>query len=205
MKEKKLSWNDITYRQFQELKDAFDIEDEADRVIAIAQIVYGEDVINKPLNEFKELCKDLDFIKDEIPVRYKVTTVAVNGRTYYFDGMLDGVISTAQYVDFQNHCNNKDEVKQFSVFFIPEGHKYNDGYDMMQVFEDIQDMPITFVMSASFFFVRQLEIFIRIFQRCSKQTIQNLKIPRKQKKLMKQMITSSVNLASYPIFSSFVK
>ena len=205
MKENKLTWNNITYRQFQELKDAFDIEDEADRVIAIAQIVYGDDVINKPLNEFKELCKDLDFIKDEIPVRYKVTTVAVNGRTYYFDGMLDGVITTAQYVDFQNHCNNKDEVKQFSVFFIPEGHKYNDGYDMMQVFEDIQDMPITFLMSASFFFVRQLEIFIRIFQRCSKQTIQNLKIPRKQKKLMKQMITSSVNLASYPIFSSFAK
>lgn len=205
MKEKKLSWNDITYRQFQALKDAFEIEDETDKMIAIAQAVYGEDVIDKPITEFKELVNNLSFLKEEIPLKCRVSNVTVNGREYYFDGMLNGVISTAQYIDFQNYLKNNDEVKQFSVFFIPKDHTYNKDYDMAQVWEDIQDMPITVVLSASFFFVRQLEIFIRIFQRSSIQTISNLKIPRKQKKHLKQMIINSFSLASYPISSNFVK
>lgn len=199
-----MSWNDITYRQFEKFKNISEIEDDNEKTIAIAQGIYGDDVINKPISEFRELCKNLTFISEEVPTSIKVKNVKVNGREYYFDGLL-GNISTAQYVDFQNYMKNEDEAKSFSVFFIPKGHKYNDGYDMTQVFEDIKDMPMPVLMSASFFFVRQWETFIRIFQRSSIQQIQNLNLPKEMKKHIKQIVTNSANLASYHTYLNSVK
>lgn len=204
MKKDKVNWNNITYKQFQQLKEALEIEDETDKMIAIASAVYGDDVLDKPVQEFRELYSKLGFLSEEIPTSIKVKNVVVNDREYYFDGML-GVVTTAQYIDYQNYAKNKDELKSFSVFFIPKDHKYNDGYDMLQVFKDLEDFPMPVLMSASFFFKRQLEIFIRIFQRSSKQRIKNLNIPKKIKKLLNQILTSSANLASYRMSSNSVK
>ena len=84
---------------------------------------------------------------------FRQKDIKVNGREYYFDGLL-GKITTAQYIDFQNYQKNNDEQKSFSVFIIPKGHKYNDGYDIEQVFNDILDVPVPVLFSASFFLSR---------------------------------------------------
>lgn len=208
MKEKKLSWNDITYRQFQALKDAFEIEDETDKMIAIAQAVYGEDVIDKPITEFNELCSQLSFLNNEIPNDITVKEVNVNGRTYYFDGLL-GRITTAQYIDFQNYLKAEDNIKCYSVFMIPKGHKYNDGYDMMQVFDDIQDMPVSVLTSASFFFNRQFELFIKIFQHYSmkklKKQLKGTTLPKEMKNTILRIAENSNSLVSYLMYSNSVK
>jgi len=105
------------------------IEDENERMFEIAKIFYGEEVLNLPLAEFSQKFSKLKFLTEEIPTQLSVKTVEVNGRKYYFDGLL-GKISTAQYIDFQNYNKLEDESKVYSVFFIPEGHQYGDGYDM---------------------------------------------------------------------------
>jgi len=180
-KDKTYSWNDISFRQFQEIKTVLDdIEDETDRSVRIAQIIYGDDVIQLPIQTFNQLCGGLSFLSTEVPHDITVKEVTVNGRQYYFDGLL-GKITTAQYIDFQNYLKNNDEVKCFSVFMIPKGHKYNDGYDMLEVFEDIQDMPIPILYSASFFFNRQFATFIKIFQRYSMKQLKKLKLPKEVK------------------------
>lgn len=203
-----MNWNDITYRQFEALKATNEIENEEDRMIAIMQAIYGDDVIELSLSEFKQKASELSFLKDEIPTSIKVKGVNVNGREYYFDGML-GKISTAQYIDFQNYLKKKDEAKSFSVFFIPKGHSYNDGYDMMEVFEDIQNMPIPIVMSASFFFKRQFELFTKIFQHYSMKQLKNqlkgANITKEMRKNIIQIAESSNSLASYLLSSNFVK
>jgi len=38
-----------------------------------------------------------------------------------------------------------------SVFFRPEGHNYNDGYDMNKVKEDIQYMKMPDILALIFF------------------------------------------------------
>lgn len=148
-----LRWNDIKYRTLLDIREAANIEDENERVYAIMEAVFGEDVLNLPLKDFNEKCKELQFLQKEIPNDLHVKDIKVNGREYYFDGIL-GKITTAQYIDFQNYQKNNDEQKSFSVFIIPKGHKYNDGYDMDQVFKDILDMPVPVLFSASFFFSR---------------------------------------------------
>ena len=148
-----LTWNDIKYRTFLDIREAANIEDENERAYAIMEAVFGEDVLDLSLKDFNEKCKEIEFLQKPIPNDLHIKTIKVNGREYYFDGLL-GNITTAQYIDFQNYQKNNDEYKTFSVFIIPKGHKYNDGYDMEQVFNDILDIPVPVLFSANFFFSR---------------------------------------------------
>lgn len=160
---------DITYRMFKKIQEANEIEDPEDKVYAVVSAVYGEQALDLDMRKFIELAKTLKFMNTEIPTDIPLNNiVSVNGRDYYFDGM-NGEVKTSQYIDFMNYSKAKAELRSFSVFFLPieyeydkKGkkvktimHKYNDGYDMLQVFEDLQDFPIPVIMSASFFFKRQ--------------------------------------------------
>lgn len=172
-----MNWTTITYRQLLALRNAADIEDETEKLCTIAQIIFGEDVLNLSLKEFNEKCKELSFLSTEPANNLTVKSVKVNGREYYFDGLL-GNITTAQYIDFQHWQKANDDVKSFSVYIIPKGHKYNDGYDMDQVFNDILDMPTPVLLSASFFFNRQFALFIRIFRRYSIKLMKKNGLPK---------------------------
>lgn len=195
-----LTWSNITYRTLLDIREAANIEDENERVYAIMEAVFGEDVLNLPLKDFNEKCKELQFLQKEIPNDLHVKDIKVNGRSYYFDGLL-GKITTAQYIDFQNYQKNEDEQKSFSVFIIPKGHKYNDGYDMEQVFNDILDIPVPVLFSASFFFSRQFELFIRIFRRYSIKQMKKLGLPKEAMENMKKVVNLSTTMMLTPLES----
>ena len=195
-----LTWSDIKYRTLLDIREAANIEDENERVYAIMEAVFGEDVLDLPLKDFNEKCKELQFLQKEIPNDLHVKDIKVNGREYYFDGLL-GKITTAQYIDFQNYQKNNDEQKSFSVFIIPKGHKYNDGYDMDQVFKDILDMPVPILFSASFFFSRQFELFIRIFRRYSIKQMKKLGLPKEAIENMKKVVNLSTEMMLTPLES----
>lgn len=195
-----LKWSDIKYRTLLDIREAANIEDENERVYAIMEAVFGEDVLDLPLKDFNEKCKELQFLQKEIPNDLHVKDIKVNGREYYFDGLL-GKITTAQYIDFQNYQKNNDEQKSFSVFIIPKGHKYNDGYDMEQVFNDILDVPVPVLFSASFFFSRQFELFIRIFRRYSIKQMKKLGLPKEAIENMKKVVNLSTEMMLTPLES----
>lgn len=195
-----LKWSNITYRTLLDIREAANIEDENERVYAIMEAVFGEDVLDLPLKDFNEKCKELQFLQKEIPNDLHVKDIKVNGREYYFDGLL-GKITTAQYIDFQNYQKNEDEQKSFSVFIIPKGHKYNDGYDMEQVFNDILDIPVPVLFSASFFFSRQFELFIRIFRRYSIKQMKKLGLPKEAMANLEKVVNLSTTMMLTPLES----
>ena len=195
-----LKWNDIKYRTLLDIREAANIEDENERVYAIMEAVFGESVLDLPLKDFNEKCKELQFLQKEIPNDLHVKDIKVNGREYYFDGLL-GKITTAQYIDFQNYQKNNDEQKTFSVFIIPKGHKYNDGYDMEQVFNDILDLPVPVLFSASFFFSRQFELFIRIFRRYSIKQMKKLGLPKEAMENLQKVVNLSTETMLTPLES----
>lgn len=195
-----LKWSDIKYRTLLDIREAANIKDENERVYAIMEAVFGEDVLDLPLKDFNEKCKELQFLQKEIPNDLHVKDIKVNGREYYFDGLL-GKITTAQYIDFQNYQKNNDEQKSFSVFIIPKGHKYNDGYDMEQVFNDILDVPVPVLFSASFFFSRQFELFIRIFRRYSIKQMKKLGLPKEAMENLEKVVNLSTTMMLTPLES----
>ena len=195
-----LTWSNIKYRTLLDIREAANIEDENERVYAIMEAVFGEDVLDLPLKDVNEKCKELQFLQKEIPNDLHVKDIKVNGREYYFDGLL-GKITTAQYIDFQNYQKNNDEQKSFSVFIIPKGHKYNDGYDMEQVFNDILDIPVPVLFSASFFFSRQFELFIRIFRRYSIKQMKKLGLPKEAMENLEKVVNLSTEMMLTPLES----
>ena len=195
-----LTWNDIKYRTLLDIREAANIEDENERVCAIMEAVFGESVLDLPLKEFTEKCKETEFLQKPIPNDLHVKNIKVNGREYYFDGLL-GNITTAQYIDFQNYQKNEDEQKTFSVFIIPKGHKYNDGYDMEQVFKDILDIPVPVLFSASFFFSRQFELFIKIFRRYSIKQMKKLGLPKEAMENLEKVVNLSTEMMLTPLES----
>lgn len=203
MKQNKLTWMDVTLYQFNLLQEVIGIEDETERVIRLAEVLLGDEVLNLPLKEFNERVKELSFLKDEVPVQNPPKSIEVNGRKYYMDCLL-GNVSTAQYVDFRNHSNvtNPDMAKMLSVFIIPEGHKYNDGYNMIEVIKDINDLPIPVVNSAAFFFGRQLNKFIEIFQSSLIRKLKKAKMDKQMEKNLIEVVQQTTGLMDLGYFRS---
>lgn len=195
-----LTWANITYRQLLDIREAANIEDDNERVYTIMEAVFGESVLDLDLKNFAMKCKEIEFLQKEIPSDLHVKDIKVNGREYYFDGLL-GNITTAQYIDFQNYQKNNDEYKTFSVFIIPKGHKYNDGYDMEQVFNDILDIPVPVLFSASFFFSRQFELFIRIFRHYSIKQMKKLGLPKEAMENLEKVVNLTTEMMLTPLES----
>ena len=200
-KKKEMSWYDVTLSKYVRLQELSKLEDDTERLLAVAELMLGEEVTELPIQEFSQEIKKLSFMNAPIPEIKLPKKIDVNGRKYYFDCLL-GNISTSQYVDFTTHAKSNDMSKMLSAFVIPEGHKYNDGYDMQMVMSDINDLPIPVVQSAAFFFGTQWELFMKIFQRYSVRRIKKTKLPKEAKENMIKAVKASVDLVLFPISSN---
>ena len=204
-KEKQLSWNDITLDQLLKIKEVMNVEDEVERVIALCEVVYGEDVTGLPINEFNKKAADLKFLGEKVKTSNPPRKITINGHDYFVDCLV-GHITTAQYVDFTNYNKAGNIIGALTPFVIPEGHKYNDGYDMQEVLNDVKSMPVPTAESIAFFFERQLRLFIRIFQHYSiKQITKQKGLTKEEKEVAISTIKHSCNLELSRILSSSAK
>lgn len=195
-----MTWNDVTYKQFTELQKIFELDDDTERVINTCVLFFGEEVLDEPLPKLKDRIAELGFLQDTLPEVELLKKVKVKNREYEVNAVI-GELTTAQYVDYINHIKNNDIVKALSVFYIPKGHKYNDGYDMELVFQDIENLPIPVVNGTAFFLRTQLNKFIEIFLSSSIKKIKNLKTRESLKKKIIEALENTANLESSLLFS----
>lgn len=198
-----LGWKDITTKQFfdivrlsSEAKEEMDEDTEVDLQVNIAKIVFGDKVVNLPINDFVKKCSELSFLSSEMPKNIPPKKITINGRKYIVD-CLAGNISTQQYQHFTDYLRDNDIPKAVAAFIIPYKHEYNDGYDMIQVFKDINDMPCTIVNDISYFFGIQWTKFIQNFLHCSLSEMEEGKkkeIMEKLAKLIHSSVTASFRL-----------
>ena len=98
-------------------------------------------------------------------------------------------INVAQYVDFQNFVKlplREGMEKILSIFLIPEGCKYNDGYDIIDVQKEIRE-NISFRVAEgllSFFIEKYGELLIHSLVYCRRQ-VKKTKNPEMMEKLEK--------------------
>ena len=65
-------------------------------------------------------------------------------------------MTTAQFIDFNSLINDLDErlPEILSIFLVPKGHKYNDGYDKNTVVKDIAErLMVTEALGMASFFI----------------------------------------------------
>lgn len=190
------NWNDITLKQFNEIQNLLSQPDEY-LTCNLLDVIYGTDSANMTIAELAPYKNALQFLTEPIPHCKLKQKYEINGTVY--DSNLDlTVLTVAQFVDYQTYIKEEhiELNKVLSVFFTPEGHSYNDGYDMKKVQNDLLNLDIVTITTASFFFEIQFAMFVDLFQRSLKQTVKKtVKDKMKRKEMLKQL--ESDNLVSF--------
>lgn len=193
------TWNDISLRQFQHIQELLSEEDEY-TTFNVIDYIYGIDSTNMPVSELSKY--SVAFLSQKMPhVKLKKHYV-LNGRKY--DSNFDlTVVSAGQFVDFQNYVKEEKPAveKQLSVFFVPVGHTYGDGYDVKQVQEDLLELDMPTINEAAFFFEKQFRLFVSLFQYYLTQTMEKMETSEEKKKVLE--LLNRVDLADLVSFHTY--
>lgn len=157
-----------------------DMED-IDRQVAIVAILTGmpeDDVLQLPIADYAQLSAKIGYLNtipekvDRIADKYTIGKWELIPTTDVRN------ITTAQYIDFQTFVKQLDVmfVELVSCFLIPKGHKYNTGYDVIEIQEAIRENLSTYDVIAivNFFFTRFRESIISSLN-CSESELKKVK------------------------------
>lgn len=203
----KNNWDEITWREYEQIEQILATDIPSDfKAIHLISVLTGltpDEVERLPVSQFNKLLPAINFINKKAKTHYHKFKYTINGREYDFKGKLEE-ITTAQYLDYRTYMNEeeKDVVKLMSVFLIPVGHDYNDGYDMNQVMNDINDMCWLDIKAASFFFRIQLAMCMLISKRSLRKLMKESKATKSQ---IKEVEESLNNMAYSLLYSKSAK
>lgn len=155
-------WSEISVGEWQDIEEIIKSdEDTVSKNVRLVGYMYDipdEEAYELPINEFSKYLDSISFLSKEPNVPSPAPMYEINGKKYVV-ALDKKKITTAQYIDFKSLDNSKIRENihiMLSVILIPEGHKYNDGYNMEEVQRDIQQyFRITHALSLVRFFFRQ--------------------------------------------------
>lgn len=143
----KKTWKDITLAAHQRILDVYEkykgSDDDSMLVYDLVAAVYGfdEDTMDgMTISKANEYVETIAFLGDRPKPRTAKGSYILNGRKYKTT-MNISELTTAAYIDFQ-HMSDKSgtmPAEFLSILLVPEGKKYNEGYDLSQAVEDIRN------------------------------------------------------------------
>lgn len=134
--------------------------DELDKQVRIISILSGrttDDILALPLQEYAALSAKTDFLRHECPPVSAPSRV-ISGDFVLVPTKDFTTITTAQYVDFQTFSKGGTQKlpELIAVLLVPEGHTYNDGYDIAGVVRVVRELSLPVALGLSAFFFGQL-------------------------------------------------
>lgn len=193
------SWEKITVNVFEKLNNAInDAEvtgnneiDLLNKQIAILSVLCDVDedtIADLHTSEFSRLVNETNFL-NETPKKNVIDKITLNGKKYeIFLSISDMTMS--QYIDFQTLFPKRDkEFKRIlSIFVIPKGCNYNEGYDIEQVIKDIGEyMPITDANNIMFFFALAYQSLTKVMLTSLVKEMKKMKKKEKDQTKVEQM------------------
>ena len=189
-----MNWNDISIKQYNDIKNLYldtDLSDE-DRLILQINILFGVDALKLKTSELHKYINDMKFLGEKVPKMKIKNEYKLGDNIYTLKKELKDV-TVAQWLDWQNFLKDGGgDTDNFpnllSVFFFPKGEtEYGDGYDIEQVRSDINNyLSIAEAMSiSSFFLLWRKALSIRFLLYTRKQTLK-APLTKEQKKRVKK-------------------
>ena len=180
----KNNWNEVTLSEFEQIQQilAADISEDY-KLVHLLSVLSGESpdtFLNMPLSELMQLNKALSFFEVDIPTVKVKNSYTINGHKYTLKANIPE-LTTSQFIDYSNYCaNNMSAPDVLSVFLIPKGHKYNDGYSIDEVKRDVLDMSIVDIQAISFFIRKQSALFLMIIQHSLTEQMKEMGMSNRQ-------------------------
>ena len=183
------NWKDISLKQWKEL-DRISNTEYDDEILQTADIISALFNIDNALDltptEFHKCIDALSFLKEPIPEVKLCNVYTINNTKYNFKGNIFEC-NMGQLMDVRNFTTKEqiDYAEVLSVFLIPDGHKYNDGYDMDKTMADIDELPITDVLKLYNFFSASLLLSTDIMTNYFNKELKKTNLTKEEKKMIK--------------------
>jgi hypothetical protein len=164
------SWDKMPLGMFIKIDKLVDADMDEDtkilKAVAILSNKSFEEIESLPLSEAMALVSKTSFLYSDIERGKFKNNLNLGGRQYCVLGSSEEM-TAAQFIDFQ--AISKDVKKMLpefmAIFIIPKGHKYGDGYNMVQVLNDIEN-HLTVVEALS-----MADFFTNAYKRLLKRTL----------------------------------
>lgn len=143
------SYDKLTISKYRQLMNLEKGEDEIAYGVSILSVLsdYSEDeLMDMPMDEFSNLMAKTSFLNkpvEKMDWQHLGKTLTINGKKYTI--IKDAKkMSAAQYIDYKTYMRKVDEFLDMipyilTVFIIPEGCKYADGYDIDELANEINN------------------------------------------------------------------
>lgn len=163
--------------------------DDVDKQVGIFALLSGKsesDILSLPLGDYSAMAAKAAFLSrpctpEKIPDGYRYGDLVP---TTDFRKII-----TAQYIDFQSFSKDFPGtlVEVLSIFLIPEGKMYNEGYDIADVHKAVGDMPFPEALGLSAFFLGKYLTSIEDSLTSWGQEVRTMKDKAKKKATMKKI------------------
>jgi hypothetical protein len=191
-----MKWEDVTTQQYLEITEIQQREDtDYNKLLDITAVLNNIDVDEITISNFKEYAENIKFISEDIPL----VEIKDEYDNYTLHKELSQM-SMKQYIDFNNYAKTNDYVGVLSVFLIPKGKQYNEGYDIEEVRQYILTMSCVNMITIYAFFLMQSQIYMEHFQESLKQKQMKILTKKKQERRQKMSKTQI-----YLLFRRYVK
>lgn len=189
---KNKTWADISIGQFQRIYElqSRNLEEDvlAFETLAVVENTTVEVIMDMPVAIVREKMADLQFLYSKPRTGLIKGSYNLGGKKYrVFTNMND--FTTAQYIDFNTLNKDYDKhLAQFlSIFIIPDGKKYNNGYDIEVVQADIAKyLSVEDGLTIVNFFMVLCEVSMRLMLRSFRRQV------RKNRKEMPQEVREKI-------------
>lgn len=161
-------WEDVSLKKYEALINFLNNSSELsdlDRTIEIYSILSDDPdksrdyLLNLEVDKLSFELNKISFIKDKYKNKVPNTSYIIKGKEYTVQLNLNNM-TTAQYIDFQNFYKdyNKNFKYIFLCFLIPKGKKYGEGYDVIELADELYDyISISVVTDIMVFFCNLLK------------------------------------------------
>ncbi len=189
------SYNKLTLAQYQDIQavqkdESLEDIDKHTRILSILTGVPEDELMHLPIPEFTELSAKAQFLSAE---GFKAGRMA---KKYVIGGMeLIPVtdfrkLETCQYLDFQTYAGDLDKymAELISVLLVPKGHRYNEGYDIIELQEHIRDeMSVADGATIVGFFLTWCEKSIKDSLNFSRRMAKGIRDKEKRTEILKRI------------------
>lgn len=199
-------WSKVTVAQYDAMVEIQQKHSE-DSAKYIVEMLYGiDDAERLPMHIYSAYLAGLrSFHRQDVRAAQltKDATYRVGDTTYRVN-LSPNAFTAGQYIDFVNSVRDKAPMARvLTALIVPDGHEYNDGYDVGKAAEDMGKLPVTAAFAVFNFFCEWSKRSIRTSLRfLTRQMRRGADKERKAKvEELKNRLQELYRLmASYPTF-----
>ena len=148
MELKKKSFKDINLKDYKKIVEINnrELDSNLEKDIAVLSVLLGveeSEVYNLSIVELRSLIEQINWVYeyDFKPTGKLVNKLKIDGIEYTVNPDINS-FTVSQYMDFQNFWDKRNERmgNLLAVFVIPAGKKYNEGYDVIELADRLEEI-----------------------------------------------------------------